>query len=311
MAIDSIGASNSSQITGAIQSAAKSTGTSFQYLLTTAQIESNLNPQARASTSTAQGLFQFIDQTWLATMKEQGPALGYGKLADAIVRTGSGYDVPDPTMRASIMKLRSDPAASSMMAGAFARNNAAQLSAALGRDPTEGELYIAHFLGSDGAGKLISMAERQPQTKGADLFPQAAAANTPIFYDRSGRALSVKEVYGKLTGRYENARAVAFNTPATNVAATTTVAITQVPDTAGIAEAYATANQGNQAKPQPAARSLMHELVTDRARQAVNQRVADLWTPQQGAEAAKQTDLRLSLFTDPKPGPRKPLRSNG
>src|ERR1041385_2136624 len=193
MAIDSIGGSYASQITGAIQSAAKSTGTSFQYLLTTAQIESNLNPQARASTSTAQGLFQFIDQTWLATMKEQGPALRYGKLADAIVRTGNGYDVPDPSMRASIMKLRADPAASSMMAGAFARNNAAQLSASLGRAPTEGELYIAHFLGSDGAGRLISAAERQPQAKAADLFPQAAGANAPIFYDRSGRPLSVKE----------------------------------------------------------------------------------------------------------------------
>lgn len=295
MAIDTIGASQASQITGAMQRAARSTGTSFEYLLTTAQIESNLNPQARAATSSATGLFQFIDQTWLATMKEAGPALGYGKLADAIVRNGAGgYEVPNPVMRNAIMRLRADPATSSMMAGAFARTNAAQLSNAIGREPSEGELYVAHFLGSDGAARLIGAAARQPQAKAADLFPQAAAANHPIFFDRTGRARSVAEVYGKLTGRYESARALAFNDRA--------------PDTAGIAQAFADAKQGAAI---PDSRPLFQAMFTDRARRAVNQRVADLWAPQQGAaEPARQADRRLDLFTDAPIDPRKLFRGS-
>ena len=113
------------QITGAIRQAAQSTGISFEYLLTTAQIESNLNPAAQASTSSAKGLYQFIDQTWLATMKQAGPALGLGQLCRRHHRAADGhYEVPDPAMRAAIMRLRSDPQASAMMAGAFTRNNA-------------------------------------------------------------------------------------------------------------------------------------------------------------------------------------------
>ncbi|MGA6942726.1 MAG: transglycosylase SLT domain-containing protein [Pseudolabrys sp.] len=60
------------QVTGAIRQAAQSTGISFEYLLTTAKIESNFNPTAQASTSSAKGLYQFIDQTWLGTMKQDG-----------------------------------------------------------------------------------------------------------------------------------------------------------------------------------------------------------------------------------------------
>ena len=77
MAIDSVSANASSQVAGAIRNAAQSTGASFEYLLTTARIESNLNPAAQATTSSAKGLYQFIDQTWLATLKQAGPAHGY------------------------------------------------------------------------------------------------------------------------------------------------------------------------------------------------------------------------------------------
>ena len=67
MAINPAAASAAPQITGAIRQAAQSTGISFEYLLTTAKIESNFNPSAQASTSSAKGLYQFIDQTWLGT----------------------------------------------------------------------------------------------------------------------------------------------------------------------------------------------------------------------------------------------------
>src|SRR5215470_10605952 len=84
-------------VTGAIRQAAQATGTGFSYLLATAKIESGLNPQVKSPTSSATGLFQFIDQTWLMTMKQSGAALGYGRYADAIERTASGrYFVRDP-----------------------------------------------------------------------------------------------------------------------------------------------------------------------------------------------------------------------
>jgi hypothetical protein len=211
MAVHPATASAAPQITGAIRQAAQSTGISFEYLLTTAKIESDLNPSAQASTSSAKGLYQFIDQTWLGTMKQDGAALGLGRYADAIVRSPDGhYEVSDPAMRAAILRLRSDPQASAMLAGALTRNNATLVSSSIGRQPSNGELYIAHFLGADGAGKLINGASTQPHASAAAMFPRAAAANHSIFYDASGRARSVGEVYGKLTRLFDSARTVAF-----------------------------------------------------------------------------------------------------
>jgi hypothetical protein len=203
------------QIAGAIKQAADTTGTSFEYLLSTAKMESNFNPKAGASTSSAHGLFQFIDQTWLGTVKEAGALLGYSQYADAITKSSSGsYSVSNPAARTAIMKLRDDPAASSAMAGVLTRSNSFKLTGAIGRRPTDSELYMAHFMGVGGAAKLISNAEDNPQASGARLFPNAAAANRSIFYDSTGRARSVSEVYSVLTSRY----AVAANSPATRTA---------------------------------------------------------------------------------------------
>jgi transglycosylase-like protein with SLT domain len=203
------------RIAGAIKQAASTTGTSFEYLLATAKMESNFNPTAGASTSSARGLFQFIDQTWLGTVKEAGTQLGYGQYADAISKSGSGgYSVSDPAARNAILKLRDDPAAASSMAGVLTQSNSFKLTGKLGRRPTDGELYMAHFMGVGGAAKLISNAEDNPQASAAQLFPNAAAANRSIFYDHSGQARTVSEVYSVLSARY----AGAANSPATRTA---------------------------------------------------------------------------------------------
>jgi len=194
------------RIAGAIKQAASTTGTSFEYLLATAKMESNFNPTASASTSSARGLYQFIDQTWLGTVKEAGAQLGYGQYADAITRSSSGsYSVGNPAARDAIMKLRDDPAASSSMAAVLTQSNSFKLTGKIGRRPTDGELYMAHFMGVGGAAKLIANAEDNPNASGARLFPNAAAANRSIFFDRSGRARSVSEVYSVLTSRYASA----------------------------------------------------------------------------------------------------------
>src|SRR3954468_21649911 len=179
------------KIAGSIKQAASTTGTSFEYLLATAKMESNFNPAAGAATSSAHGLFQFIDQTWLGTVKEAGAQLGYGKYADAITKSSGSYSVKDPAARAAILKLRDDPAAASAMAAVLTQSNSFKLTGKIGRRPTNAELYIAHFMGVGGAAKLISNAEDNPQASAALMFPNAAAANQPIFYDRGGRARSV------------------------------------------------------------------------------------------------------------------------
>jgi hypothetical protein len=194
------------RIAGAIKQAASTTGTSFEYLLATAKMESNFNPTASASTSSARGLYQFIDQTWLGTVKEAGAQLGYGQYADAITKSSSGgYSVSDPAARNSIMKLRDDPAAASSMAAVLTQSNSFKLTGKIGRRPTDGELYMAHFMGVGGAAKLINNAQDNPQASAAGLFPNAAAANRSIFYDRSGQARTVSEVYSVLTARYAGA----------------------------------------------------------------------------------------------------------
>jgi len=201
-------------VTGAIHQAARMTGADFKYLLATAQVESNLNPNAQVSTSSARGLFQFIDQTWLATLKEQGSALGYAPYANAIGRTASGdYAITDPKMSDAVMNLRSDPNASALMAGAFTKANAGKLAARLGRNATEGELYIAHFLGSAGASRLIGLADSRPQTPAAAVFPGPAHANPSIFYDSRGQARGASDVYRLLVGRYQSARGAPGNPP--------------------------------------------------------------------------------------------------
>jgi Transglycosylase SLT domain len=239
-------------VTGAIQQASQATGTSFNYLLATAQVESGLNPQAGASTSSARGLFQFIETTWLATIKQAGAALGLGRYADAITQTASGnYEVRDPAARSEILKLRSDPAANALMAGAFTKSNATALSERLGRAPSEGELYIAHFLGVGGAARLIALAGSNPDARAADYFPNAAQSNPSIFYDRAtGAARTLAQVRNILTARYDVARggldpaAVTAAADAADPAAAASDSAPEAnsaPDTAGIANAFAAA----------------------------------------------------------------------
>jgi Transglycosylase SLT domain len=195
------------RVAGAIKQAASSSGTSFQYLLTTAKMESDFNPTAGASTSSAHGLFQFIDQTWLATVKEAGAQFGYGNYADMISKSSDGsYSVSDSSARQAIMKLRDDPTVASDMAAAFTQSNSFKLTGMIGRRPSDSELYMAHFMGVGGAAKLIANAEDNGQASAARLFPNAAAANRSIFYDRTtGRARSVAEVYSVLQQRYAGA----------------------------------------------------------------------------------------------------------
>src|SRR5258708_26407603 len=124
-------------VTGAIRKAAQTTGVGFDYLLATAKVESDLDPNLTMRSSSATGLFQFIDQTWLGTLKQAGPAFGYGDYANAISLTSSGrYAVNDPALRDEIMQLRKDPTANAIMGGLFTPQNPAGLSPPPGPPPS-------------------------------------------------------------------------------------------------------------------------------------------------------------------------------
>ena len=186
-------------VEAAIQRASQATGVDFSFLLKTAGRESGLNPKAQARTSSAAGLFQFVEQTWLATLKQHGAKYGYARYAELIQKGADGrYHVRGAEARRTVMDLRLDPHAASLMAGELTADHAAYLKGRTGRTPSAGELYAAHFLGPQGSARLIEAVQTRPGASAASLFPEAAAANRAIFY-RQGRAATVAEVYSNLT----------------------------------------------------------------------------------------------------------------
>ncbi|PXA71366.1 lytic transglycosylase [Caulobacter sp. D4A] len=186
-------------VESAIQRASSATGVDFTFLMGTAKRESGYNPAAKARTSSASGLFQFVDQTWLATLKKHGSKYGYARYADLIQQGSDGkYRVAGDEARKAVLGLKLDPHAASLMAGELASDHASYLRGRVGRSPTSGELYAAHFLGPQGSARLIEAANNNPGASAASMFPEAAAANRSIFY-REGRAATVSEVYANLT----------------------------------------------------------------------------------------------------------------
>ena len=188
-------------VTAQIAVAARATGVDFGYLVGQAQIESGLNPEARAATSSATGLYQFIEQTWLGTVDRHGAEHGLGWAAERISRGADGrYRVDDPAIRQQILALRQDPGAASRMAAEFAGENRAAIEGATGRPAGPTDLYLGHFLGPAGAARFLTAAAERPDTPAAALFPAAAAANRGVFY-AGGRALGLGEVYARLDAK--------------------------------------------------------------------------------------------------------------
>ena len=301
-------------VTGAIKRAAQSTGANFDYLLTTAKVESNLDPNSTISTSTATGLFQFLDQTWLGVMKTAGRAFGFGQYADAISQTSSGrYVVEDTALRDEMMKLRKDPAANAVMGGVITQQNAAVLANRIGRKPTEGELYVAHFFGPHAAARVVQLAASEPNTDAVALFPEAARANRSVFYDRQGNARTIAGVRDELVRRYQVAKAQTLPATALTAVAAQSRPVSAAPtrrvaDTAGVTKAFAAAQPAAPAAPAastegttgPPSRSAFHSLFeTENRRGAISPVVAALWTPRESPSGESGAALD-HLYQEPR-----------
>jgi len=164
------------EVKQSIVKAANTVGTNPSFMTTFAAVESSLNPNAKANTSSASGLFQFTKGTW----NEQ------------ISKHGRKYDL-DPNTSPT------DVTASSLMASEYVKSNTRILKS-VKSDPNLTDIYLAHFLGATGARKFLSA---DPETIGAELLPRSAKSNKSIFYS-GGRALTIGEIYNNLSAKLQN-----------------------------------------------------------------------------------------------------------
>jgi len=191
-------------VVNSIRQAARATNVDFGLLMAQAQQESGFQADAKASGSSATGLFQFIDGTWLGLVQRYGEKYGVGALAQQITVDGNGRaSVADPATRQRILDLRKDPRLSSALAAEYARQNKQTLEQALGRPADNADLYLAHFLGANGAVTFLKAVASNGATPAADLLPDAAAANPAVFYGAAGNKLSVADIYGSFARRID------------------------------------------------------------------------------------------------------------
>ncbi len=179
-------------VVNAIKQASSRTGVNFAYLVKQAAAESNFKPEIKAKTSSATGLYQFIESTWLSMVKSHGAKHG-------IVTEGKS--------RSEILEMRKDPKAASLMAAEFASENEKFLKSHTKSEIGSTELYFAHFLGAPKAASFLNGLKENSLQEAALLFPKAAAANRNVFYDRNtGRAKSMQEVYNFFDKKFDGGK---------------------------------------------------------------------------------------------------------
>ena len=192
-------------IVGDIRRASRLANVDFGYLMAQASQESSFQPNAKASSSSATGLYQFIDSTWLTAVKTYGAKYGLGNYASQIQTSESGTPhVADPSVKQQILDLRKDPKVASEIAAEFAHQNKTDVERALGRPASSTDLYLAHFLGASGATSVVKSIEHDGSAKAADLLPAAAAANKSVFYDSTtGEAKTVSQITQSFAAKIE------------------------------------------------------------------------------------------------------------
>lgn len=192
-------------ITDVIRKASQRVGVDFSYMLAKAQQESGLDPTAKAATSSATGLYQFTNQTWLRMVKAHGDDYGLQALASKITIADNGVaHVTDAESRQKILALRNDPALSAVMAAEFTQENKAALQENVGGKIGATELYLAHFLGSGGASQFLNALHSDPTAKAAAILPEAAASNRSVFYGHDGQPKSVAQIYARFAEKFNN-----------------------------------------------------------------------------------------------------------
>jgi hypothetical protein len=187
-----------------IRQASDATSTDFGLLMAQAERESGFRADAKSSTSSAAGLFQFVDSTWLDMVHRFGDKYGIGHLAQQISQGSDGkLFVANADTRQKILDLRHDPGISASLAAEYAKQNRGEMEQSLGRPLSRSDLYMAHFLGAGGATHFLKALDSKGDMPAAKLLPDAAAANRGIFYDSAGHARSIRDIYLSLAAKIE------------------------------------------------------------------------------------------------------------
>jgi hypothetical protein len=189
-----------------ITRAAQVTGVHATYMLALADKESSFSHRVKAPTSSAVGLYQFLEGTWLEVLNEHAAKHGFTAAADAITVIAGRPTVTDSENRRWILSLREDPYLSALMAGELVKKTQDRLAQERDGKVTKGELYLAHLLGSAGASRLLKLVDERPQESAAKAFQAAAKANKSVFYagvDKR-KAATVAEVHARITEMIES-----------------------------------------------------------------------------------------------------------
>jgi hypothetical protein len=231
----------------AVQKAAARTGADFSFLMEKASMESGFNPAAKAKSSSATGLFQFIESTWLKMIKEHGAKYGLGALASHIeIRDGKPC-VDDCKVRQAILSLRKNPEISALMAGELSTGNKQYLEAHTESAIGKTELSLAHFMGAAGASRFLNARAENGDAIAAHLFHKEAHANKNIFFDpATGRARTLDQVYNAFNGKADDGEiqiAAAAEKPVVVVPAQAHIA-TAAPSALEIAQMMAAGDPG-------------------------------------------------------------------
>ncbi|MGU3403196.1 transglycosylase SLT domain-containing protein [Methylobacterium brachiatum] len=188
------------KVVDTIVKASDEAGVDPVYMMALADKESSFDTDAKAGTSSAQGLFQFVTRTWLEMIRDYGARYGLAEEAAAVKGRGSAITVAGP-MRARVLGLRNDPRVAALMAAELIKRDRERIEAKVGRALTTTELYLAHFLGSASAGRFLSLSSEKPDEVAGREFRSAARANRSLFTAKTGgkrRSLTVAELHGRI-----------------------------------------------------------------------------------------------------------------
>lgn len=197
--------------------AARDTGFPADTLMAIAEKESVFDLNARPPKGSALGLMQFIEQKWFEVVLDYGPEFGLAEEAGRIVATvrdgKTHYDVSDPQERSRILEMRRDPYLSSALAAKNLIAAKERIEARLDKAMSNDDLYLPHFLGTNGAGSLLVKSEEKPDASARKAFPQAAKFNPGLFRSASGKTLTVRQLHEKArdviavrSGKYRDAQ---------------------------------------------------------------------------------------------------------
>jgi peptidoglycan hydrolase-like protein with peptidoglycan-binding domain len=197
-------------VLAAIRMGSIRTGVDFSFLMELARVESNFNPLARAPRSSSTGLFQFKDASWLQAIRTFGADYGLEDYASRVKPIDDENHESKPIVRdplqLEVLALRFNPRLSTLIAAEYVKRNQQILSARTGHEPDRTELYLAHYLGPDGAVMFLKALVDAPATIAGDIFPEKAASNPGVFQSGQGQPRTVTEVYRFLDSKFDTAR---------------------------------------------------------------------------------------------------------